>query len=119
MKIPKPILILLIIFLLPRDLHAQKYKASDFVETQLPKPDSVEWKQFLDGAYDFKVSIKKHELSLKYWDSNDRDWTIYLYTDHGRLVGTDNGEFGGELEFFDESDNGTVIKKGNIRYLFV
>jgi hypothetical protein len=118
MRLPKPILILLIIFLLPHDLQAQKYQASDFVETQLPKPNSEEWRQFLDGAYDFKVSIKKHELNLKYWDSNDRDWVIILFTDHGRIVGTDNGEFGGELEFFDDSDNGTVIKKGNIRYLF-
>ena len=116
---PKPILILLAIFLFPLKLQAQKYRAADFVETRLPEPDSEDWRKFLEGAYDYKVSIKNHDLSLKYWDSNDREGEIYLYTNHGRLVGTDHGEFGGELEFFDDSDNGTVIKKGNIRYLFL
>ncbi len=116
---PKPILILLATFLLPLGLQAQIYRAADFVETRLPEPNSEEWRQFLDGTYGFKVSVKKHELSLKYFDTNDREWEINLYTNHGHLVGTDHGEFGGELEFFDDSDNGTIIKKGNIRYLFV
>jgi hypothetical protein len=118
MTVPKPVFILLAFFLLPRELQAQKYQASDFVETQLPKPNSEEWRQFLDGAYDFKVSIKKHELRLKYWDSNDRDWVIELFVDHGQIIGIDNGEFGGELKFIDDADNVTVIEKGNIRYLF-
>ena len=118
MTVPKPIFILLAFFLLPCELQAQKYQASDFIETQLPKPNSEEWRQFLDGANDFKVSIKKHELRLKYWDSNDRDWVIELFVDHGQIIGTDNGEFGGELKFIDDADNVSVIEKGNIRYLF-
>jgi hypothetical protein len=41
----KPIFILLAVFLLPCYLQAQKYTASDFVETQLAKPNSEEWRQ--------------------------------------------------------------------------
>jgi len=109
---------LLVCFLLPYDLQAQKYTSSDFVETQLPKPNSEEWKQILLGAYDFKVSIKKHKLRLEYWDSNDYDREPLLWVDKGRIVWTDNGEWGGELKFVDESDNRTIIKEGNIRFLF-
>jgi hypothetical protein len=117
MAIPKSILILLFAFFLSCDLQAQKYMASDFVETQLPKSNSEEWRQFLDGAY-FKVSIRKHILRFENWNSKDHDSVVKVVTDRGRIIGVDNGEWGGVLKFVDDAENETVIKKGNIRLLF-
>jgi len=117
MTVPKPIVILLILFLLPYASQAQKYTTSDFVETQVPKPNSEEWQQFFHGDI-YKVSIRKHKLRIEYWSSLDRDSVVKVITDRGRIVGVDNGEWGGVLKFVDDANNETVIKTGNIRLLF-
>lgn len=118
MAIPKTILFLLAIIILPCGAQAQKYLLSDFEETTLPKPGSNDWYPFLKGTYDFKVSTKRGKLKIGEYDSNNFDREVAVIVDNGRIVGTDEGEFGGELTFEDGGGNVTLIKKGNFRFIF-
>lgn len=49
--------------------------------------------------------------------------TVALWTEHGRLLGSDRGEFGGELVLLDENASPpvspTVLQKANIEDLFL
>ena len=119
MALPKMILFLLAIIILPCGVQAQKYRLSDFEETALPKPGSNDWYQFLEGSYAFKVSIKAGKLKIGEYDSNDFDREVELIVDGGRIVGTDDGEFEGRLTFEDDAGRTTLIKKGNFPFLFI
>jgi hypothetical protein len=118
MTITKTILFFLIAAILPCDLKAQRYQLADFTETTLPRRGSDEWHEFLKSTFGFKVAIKRGKLKVVYYDTNDRDTEVELTVENGRIVGTDEGEFGGQLKFFDDADKMTVIKSGNFPFLF-
>lgn len=118
MTITKTILFFLIVVILPCDLKAQRYQLVDFTETTLPRPGSDEWYEFLKNTFGFKVAIKRGKLKIEYYDTNDRDREVELSVENGRIVGTDEGEFWGQLKFFDDADRMTVIKRGNFPFIF-
>ncbi len=118
MAIPKTLLFLAVIIILPCAAQAQKYPLSNFVETLLPKPGSNDWYPFLEGTYTFKVSTKRGKLTIGEWDSNDYDNHVGVVVGNGHIIGTDEGEFEGELIFEDSAGETTLIKKGNFRFIF-
>jgi hypothetical protein len=110
--------ILFFIFVFTGSIRAQTYPLSDFVETVLPKPNSPQREGIFRSGFDFKASIEWGKLKIRHYTTTRYDGDSEILAGDGRLMGIDSGEFGGELRFVDGQDNITVIKKGNISFLF-
>jgi len=118
MKKPGTLLTLLLVFILAGDLKGQTYPLSDFVETALPKPNSIERAKIHEGGLDFAISIRNGKLKIRDYKQKQYDEDVKLFVNNGKFIGIDNGEWGGELKFVSLNDDTTIIKKGNILFLF-
>lgn len=111
-------MILLIFFLIQNiNLIGQSYSVNDFEETNPPKVFSSEWFPINHSKKEFNVSVENGELIIK----------DYIYTSKtefqisgGKLVGINNGEWGGELFFLPSGPNEkrVDIKEGKINLIF-
>lgn len=105
-----------ILTLIVNMVSGQTFNESDFIETNQPNVPSKEWTQLNHSRNEFSVSIVNDSLII----DESKKFKTELLVKKGRLVGTDNGEWGGQLIF--ESNKWSYgerkIKKGNIRAIF-
>ncbi|RAU83155.1 hypothetical protein [Pontibacter arcticus] len=95
----------------------QTYKLTEFVETNLPEVSSPNW---------YNLNHSKHEFEVKNVNGSPqifraKDTPKYeLSIKGGTLIGTDNGEWGGELIYRPNNtpEKVTKIKEGNINSIF-
>lgn len=97
---------------------AQEIKLPDnFIETSIPKIESKEWYSLNNAGYYQIVKINKGKL-LTQKDSDISD-DPELKIAEGKLVGVDNGEWGGELYFQPKNSIKKIkIMSGNIVDIF-
>jgi len=91
---------------------------ADFIETTPPKSGSNEWFTLNYSKKTFGVEIINGKLEISIIELANK--CVLKLTD-GTLYANDKGEWGGELFFVskDSVNKGTLIKKGNIKFLFL
>lgn len=110
---------LFLFLIIPIQLYvvAQKINPPEnFIETPIPKTESKEWYSLNSADYYQIVKINKGKLvTEKTTDTRDPELKIK----EGKIIGIDNGEWGGEL-YFQSKDGGKKIKimSGNIVDIF-
>ncbi|CAL2063617.1 hypothetical protein [Tenacibaculum sp. 190524A05c] len=90
----------------------------NLVETKIPKAYSEDWYKLNNGANkEFGVSITNNKLIIKEFKNR---YEAELKIDDGKLLGINQGEWGGTLSFIPKNkEHGErLIKKGNIKYIF-
>ena len=95
----------------------QDVSPSDFVLSEIPVVGSDEWSQLNRSDDEFNVTMANGQLRI----SEFRDTrTTEFQLPHGKLVGTDRGEWGGQLLFrpADQSGKSFVLANGNIKSIF-
>ncbi len=96
---------------------AQSYSTLDFVKTQPPLYSTDAWYVLNTSTDNFSVFNKNGELAIT---KAGGDTNTQFKLQGGKLIGIDNGEFGGYLNFIPK-DTPTVsrqIKSGNIKLIF-
>lgn len=90
---------------------------AEFVETESPQPASPAWYALNHSQLSFAVEIIDEELQIS---PQKRSRTCEFKLPNGRLKGTNNGEWGGELMFIplDTSRPAIKILDGNIVSIF-
>lgn len=91
----------------------------EFVETVIPKQGSSAW-YVLNQADDFEVLIINEKLAIQKKKNCVKGLKVTLTSPKGSLVGTDGGEWGGELTYVptDTTQKPIEIKRGNIKFIF-
>lgn len=89
----------------------------EFVETIPPKVFSNEWHSLNSLHNEFGVKIIDGELKI---EKVDEIHNCELAISNGKLIGIDNGEWGGQLIFkpTDQKKKNIEIKNGNIKFIF-
>lgn len=89
----------------------------EFVEAIPPKAQSYEWSELRESGIDFGIEILNGILSIS---KVEEVIQCELTVSNGRIVGLNNGEWGGYLTFepFDKTKNKVEIKRGNIKFIF-
>ncbi len=95
----------------------QTYTKSDFFKIDPPLYSSDEWYQLNTSTNEFSVFNQNGKLVITKAKSNT--YTQFKLPT-GKLIGTDNGEFGGQLKFIpkDTPKVSRLIKTGNIKLIF-
>ena len=95
----------------------QSYSTLDFVKTKPPLYSTDDWYVLNTSTNEFSVSNHNGELVI----TKARGITNTQFKlPGGKLIGTDNGEFGGQLKFIpkDTPKVARQIKSGNIKIIF-
>jgi hypothetical protein len=95
----------------------QVYEQSDFVKTKIPLYSTDDWYVLNTSTNEFSVFNKNGQLVIT---KAKRDTNTKFKLPYGRLIGTDNGKFGGQLKFVpkDTPKVARQIKPGNIKLIF-
>lgn len=98
----------------------QTFKIEEFVHVNPPKVGSLAWHSLNQSNYEFSVSKEKGKLVITKPEYGTKTHITEFELLSGKLIGTDGGEWGGELYFMPEdSTKGKVhIKEGNIKFIF-
>lgn len=110
------ILIILTLFSLNL-LYGQTFERTGFVHIDPPKISSSGWFSLNHSNNEFAVSVVNNKLQItkaKYQTETEIDFN------NGKLIGTNHGEWGGELKFVpnDTTSETVKIKDGNIKFIF-
>lgn len=94
------------------------YPADKFKITTPPAPYSSEWYALNYSRREFYVNVEHQQLIVR--DSGSWSQTE-LILPKGKLIGTDRGEWGGQLQFFSSNtaNKPIHIASGNIKTIFV
>jgi len=87
----------------------------DFKCVKTPKEGSREWLQIINNSKHYCVEIENKELVISKY--REKQFTQYEYLGL-KIVGTDNGEWGGELKVIYPDSTEMLLKKGNIKSIF-
>ncbi|MDR2875348.1 MAG: hypothetical protein LBV44_05405 [Methylobacillus sp.] len=104
-------------FAVAADAQAAVTIPKEFVETAPPKVGSDAWYKLNHAQNEFEVAVVNGQLAIK--KANEVKQRTLEIAD-GTLVGTDRGEWGGNLVFNakDASKKAVEIKRGNIKFIF-
>ena len=90
-----------------------------FVQTEIPKYDSKEWHNANHSSNEFNVVYNNGKLEVTRLPEYGKFDSCKLELTDGLLIGSDRGEWGGELLFIgDKYKKIQRIVEGNIKYLF-
>jgi hypothetical protein len=90
---------------------------AEFLETSVPKAESMEWYALNNSKNEFGVNIVNGKLDIKKVNEVNE---CKLELSNGSLIGINRGEWGGSLTFNpdDSAKSDITIKEGNIKFLF-
>jgi hypothetical protein len=95
--------------------NAQQYPLSDFIETAPPAVYSDDWYKLDYSLLQFQVYNDNGILRL---DKAPQEAHAELAVKGGKLIGINNGEWGGELLYIVLKHKLQLIKRGNIKFIF-
>ncbi len=89
----------------------------EFIETIPPKVGSDEWYPLNHSQNKFEVKIIDEKLEVEKVNKTNK---CELNISNGKLIGINNGEWGGKLTFIpiDTNKQNIEIKSGNIKFIF-
>jgi hypothetical protein len=114
MKLKKTVFFLLLI--MSQYTCGQKYSLNNFTQVPLPAEKTNEWSQLNWADIGFQVQNREGKLQIK---KIVEDYKCKLDVKEGTLIGTDRGEWGGELKFKPHKGKEIVIMGGNIKSIFM
>jgi len=88
---------------------------NDFITAEIPSTGSRKWFQIINNSKHYGVEIKNEELVIsKYHETHIIE---YEYVDL-KIVGTDYGEWGGELKVISADSTEILVKECNVKSIF-
>ncbi len=89
----------------------------EFVETNIPRAFSEEWRILNQSNNDYFVKNNDGKLEIEKMTKQNE---CEIKLPNGRIIGTNRGEFGGMLTFipYDSTKKAIEIKKGNVIFIF-
>ncbi|QPQ31198.1 hypothetical protein [Lysinibacillus sp. JNUCC 51] len=88
---------------------------NDFINAQIPNAGSGKWFKNINNSKQYGVEIKNEELVISRY--REKHCLQYDYLDL-KIVGTDYGEWGGELKVVYPDSTEIVLKKCNVKSIF-
>ncbi|KOP80182.1 hypothetical protein AMS59_01915 [Lysinibacillus sp. FJAT-14745] len=88
---------------------------NDFINAEIPNAGSGKWFQIINNSKQYGVAIKNEELVISKY--REKHCLQYDYLDL-KIVGTDYGEWGGELKVVYPDSTEIVLKKCNVKSIF-
>lgn len=87
----------------------------NFITAEIPEAGSVKWLQIINNSKQYCVEIKNEELVINRY--HEKHSLQYEYLDL-TIVGTDYGEWGGELKVIYADSTELFLKKCNVKSIF-
>ncbi|WP_197142297.1 hypothetical protein [Lysinibacillus sphaericus] len=105
---------------LTEPVHYRRYENilpswNDFTYVAIPSAGSGKWLQIINNSKQYCVEIKNEELVISRY--REKHCIQYDYLDI-KIVGTDYGEWGGELKVVYPDSTEIVLKKCNVKSIF-
>ncbi|MGE8005061.1 hypothetical protein [Lysinibacillus sp. NPDC093216] len=88
---------------------------NDFINAEIPSPGSGKWFQIINNSKQYCVEIKNDELVISRY--REKHSIQYDYLDL-KIIGTDYGEWGGELKVVYPDSSEILLKKCNVKSIF-
>ncbi|ERI10695.1 hypothetical protein [Aneurinibacillus aneurinilyticus] len=88
---------------------------NDFIIAEIPNAGSSKWLQIINNSKQYCVEIKNEELVISRY--HEKHSIQYEYLDL-KIVGTDYGEWGGELKVIYADSTEILLKKCNVKSIF-
>ncbi|MGE7944889.1 hypothetical protein ACQKNB_22825 [Lysinibacillus xylanilyticus] len=88
---------------------------NDFIAVEIPNAGSGKWFQIINNSKQYCVGIKKEELVISRY--HEKHSIQYEYLDL-KIIGTDYGEWGGELKVIYADSTEILLKKCNVKSIF-
>jgi len=88
---------------------------NDFIAAEIPNAGSGKWLQIINNSKQYCVGIKNEELVISRY--HEKHSIQYEYLDL-KIIGTDYGEWGGELKVINADSTEILLKKCNVKSIF-